>query len=165
MKPFALFIFIGLIFNSCAKEKTCWHAFDPAGFIVPGLIICNKTQAEAMAAYPQYWFYAEGEPLYCWKVQSTSGNVSYTKNIPISMTLMMMTQSSFTFTKQDCNSFCTYEMHEKKRSKQTGLFSPVTLRTETFFQDSCSKLFVGKVVVYNETADTIYTREFIKKIY
>jgi hypothetical protein len=165
MKPLLLLVLFVLIFMSCGKEdKSCWQAFDPGGFIVPGLVICDKTYEEAQEAYPQYWFYQKDEPLYCWKVNSPSGGVSYTKNVPISMTLIMMTTGSYTFTKQDCNSFCTYEIHEKIKSKQTGLYGLTKLRTEVFLQDSCSKLFEGKVVVYNETADSITTREFFKKI-
>ena len=158
-----LFVLFSLGFSSCEKEKTCWQAFDPAGIDVPGLVICDKTKAEAEAEFPNYWFYNASEDKYCWQV-IYQGNTYYTKNVPESMAARMWT-TGYVYSKVDCNSFCLWEYHEKRRSKSTGLYAETRLRQETFFQDSCNKLFVGRIITINETADTLYTREFVKKIW
>ncbi len=152
-----------VIFISCEKEKTCWQAFDPAGMDVPGLLICDKSKAEAEAEYPQYWFYNASEDKYCWKL-IYQGNTYYTKNVPESMA-EKMEANGFSFSKVDCNSFCRWEYHDKRKSKSTGLFGQTTLGQETYFTDSCNTIFVDRVIVLNETTDTIYTRQFVKKIY
>ena len=60
-----LFLLVIIFFGNCNKDgKHCWQAFSPQGYDVPGLILCDKTKAEAEAAYPQNWFYRSGEKKY-----------------------------------------------------------------------------------------------------
>ena len=163
-----LFLFgcsIVFLFSRCGKDgKGCWQAFDPQGGDAPGLVLCDKTKAEAEAAYPQYWFYKQGEKKFCWNVQLT-GRTSYAWGIPASMAERYMQENgAYRFSKVDCSSFCTLEWHEKHKSKRTGLFGPTRLITETIQSaDSCGKLSVGRVVVVSETTDSLITRELTKK--
>jgi hypothetical protein len=155
-----LFIFC----MACKKDnKACWQAFDWAGIDVRGLVICDKTQEEAQAAYPQFWFYNSNEAKYCWRLQPANAGVSYTGNIPQSMADKMWAAFGYTYTKIDCNSFCKWKIFEKSKSKITGFFQPVSLYYETYTTDTCSKLFVGRVVTVRETTDSLITREFIEK--
>jgi hypothetical protein len=127
-------------------------------------VLCDKTKAEAEAAYPQFWFYKAGEEKFCWKVQIGSRE-SYGWGVPTSMAEKYMQENgAFQFTKIDCGSFCALEWHEKHKSKITSQFGPTYLITETILSaDSCSKLGVGKVVVVRQTADSLITREVVKK--
>lgn len=160
-----LFVFTAFLINSCKKDGNgCWQAFDPLGYDALGLIICDKTKAEAEAAHPQFWFYKQGEKKHCWKVQVV-GRIYYAWGIPESMAEKQMQENgAYQFTKVDCNSFCTLEWHEKHKGKLTIQFGPTRVITETIVStDSCSKLSIGKVVVVRETADSLITKELVKK--
>ena len=157
---------IAFLFTRCQKaDRECWQAFDPAAFgDAPGLVLCDKTLLETETEYPQYWFYPPGEDKFCWKAQIGSV-VTYIAKMPTSMTIRYKKEnSSYQFTKVDCQSFCVVEWHEKHKSKVTGQFGPTRISTETILSaDSCSKLSVGRVVVVRETADSLITREVAKK--
>ena len=166
-----LFSVTFLLSGTCNKNddisvvtNPCWQAFDPQGADVNGLLICDKTKAEAEAAWPQYWFYNAGETKYCWKGQQGANPFFYASNIPESMADKMRSTYGYTFTKVDCSSFCNWQILEKHKSKITGLYKPTLVYHETLFSDSCSKLFVGKIVIYRETTDSLITREFSKKM-
>lgn len=76
----------------------------------------------------------------------------------------MQENGAYRLTKIDCRSFCALEWHEKHKSKITNQYGPTQLITETILSaDSCSKLAVGKVVVIRESADSLITRELVKK--
>ena len=160
-----------LLSGTCNKNddiplvtNPCWQAFSPLGADVNGLLICDKTKAEAEAAWPQYWFYNSTETKYCWRAQQGANPVFYAGNIPQSMADKMWASYGYTYVKVDCNSFCNWQILEKHKSKITGLYKPTLLYYETLFPDSCSKLFVGKIVTYRETTDSLITREFSKKM-
>jgi hypothetical protein len=170
LAAFLLLSSIILLSATCNKTddvpvmlNPCWQAFDPSGTDVVGLQICNKTQAEAEATWPQYWFYNAGEAKYCWRVQPATGPVLYATDIPQSMANKMGSSYGYSFTKVDCRSFCKWQIIEKRKSKMTGLYTPTRTFFETLFPDTCSKLFVGKIVTYQETIDSLVTREFYKK--
>lgn len=158
-------LFVLVIFaTGCRKDdKACWQAFDKAGGDAPGLVICNKTKAEAEAMHPEYWFYKTGETKYCWQIQTPNGT-TYGWDIPQSMAEKMHEFWGFTFTKKDCSSFCFLEWHEKHKSKITGFYSPTYIKQEYLFsRDTCSKISVGKIVVVKETADSLVTKELVRK--
>jgi len=159
-----LFLLTSFLLSSCKKDgKGCWQAFSPLGEDIPGLVLCDKTKAEADAAYPQYWFYPSDERKYCWLVQ-IGADSSRTWAVPESMAQKMEAERGYHFTKIDCNSFCFCQWVEKRKSKVTGLFAPALLITETLLSaDSCSKLSVGKVVIVRETTDSLITRELTNK--
>jgi hypothetical protein len=70
----------------------------------------------------------------------------------------------YQFAKVDCESFCYCEWHEKRKSKITGLFGLTGAFGEIILsKDSCSKLFVGRVITIRETADSLITREVVEK--
>jgi hypothetical protein len=165
-----LFIFpvalIVLFSFSCSKnnDKGCWQAFHPGGADVEGLVLCDQTRSQAEAQYPQYWFYSADEAKYCWVYITSTGQEILLRHIPTSMVERMGINSATTST-IDCNSFCVWNrIIEKHKSKVTGLFGPTKLYSETFGADSCSTLFVGRVVVHRETADSLITREFMEKL-
>lgn len=160
----AAFLLITLL-PGCVKhddEKACWQAFSPAGGDMPGLILCDKTLAEAEAAYPGMWFYNANETKYCWQLQTAQGTTHYLRQVPVSMANKMETALGHTFTKMDCNSFCTWTCHDKQKSKITNNYGPTRQKLHTYLGDSCSLLYVGKVIVIKETTDSIYTREYMK---
>jgi len=158
----AAFLLITL-FAGCKKDhKACWQAFTFSGGNIPGLILCDKTRAEAEAAYPGMWFYNTNEKKYCWQLQTPQGNTYFVRQVPVSMTDRMKTDYGFTFTKMDCNSFCTWTYHDKVKSKITNYYGPTRVSVHTYLGDSCSQLYVGKVIVIKETTDSMYTREYVK---
>ncbi|RYZ26452.1 MAG: hypothetical protein EOO10_15520 [Chitinophagaceae bacterium] len=162
------FIFLSLTFAliSCTKEEdknSCWQAFDPAGYDAQGLLFCDKTLAEAQAQYPQFWLYNAAEGKFCWRTVSAQGYTSYARQVPESMMEKLKLQWALTASQVDCNSFCTWTYQDKFKSKTTGLFSPTRQSRETYLADSCGKLYEGRMVVLKETADSIYTREFVRK--
>jgi hypothetical protein len=160
-----LFVFTIIFFSNCKKDgKGCWQAFDPQGYDAPGLILCDKTKAEAEEAFPLYWFYKSGEKKYCWRVQIGVHDY-YTWEVPESMANRYKEENgAYQFTKVDCNSFCFCVWHEKRKSKVTGQFSPTGEFAETLLsRDSCNKLFVGRIITIRETADSLITRELAEK--
>lgn len=154
-----------LFFTGCNKSsKECWQAFDPTMGDVTGLVVCNKSKSEAEQQYPQYWFYKTKEAKYCWDYKLGGNHSYYLRNIPQSIVEKTQPLTGGTYEMVDCNSFCMWtKILERKRSKVTNEYSPTGMIIETFNADSCSKLFVGRVVVYNETTDSITTREFLEK--
>ena len=82
----ALFLFsvTFLLSATCNKNddvpvvtNPCWQAFSPQGADVNGLLICDKTKAEAEAAWPQFWFYNSTETKYCWKGQWCGAHLAH----------------------------------------------------------------------------------------
>jgi len=161
-----ILILIVLFAINCSKpvQEECWQAFDPMGYDVPGLIICGKDIAEVEAEYPQYYFYSSVEPKSCWKGLNSSGSQVYLRFVPLSMLEKIFPDTYQDFQKVDCSSFCTWtKIVEKHKSKITGEFGPTRLYVESFNADSCSKLFVGRIVVHRETTDSLITREFLER--
>jgi hypothetical protein len=169
MKFFQNLFFIAAVIIpciSCSKNKKgCWQGFTPFSN-VQGLLVCDKTKAEAEAAFPQYWFYNASESKYCWKVETQQSPTFYIRYGPRSMVdKWRFYYGGYSFTKTDCNSFCIWNVvHEKHKSKVTGLYGPTYLKSETFTTDTCSKLYTGRIIVIRETTDSIITREFVEKI-
>jgi hypothetical protein len=159
-----LFIPLMLLFcSSCKKEKKgCWQAYSEFGEVITGLEVCDKTKQEAEDSQP-YRFANTEETKYCWRVQPPGSNIYNMGDIPQSITDGISAKYGYVYTKVPCNSFCTWELVEKRKSKITNTYSPSRSLLETFTTDTCSKLFVGKLVIYNETADSIITREFNTK--
>lgn len=57
-----LLVSILFVFSNCRKDgKACWQGFDPTGY--DAVLVCDKTKTEAEAAFPQYWFYKQGEKI------------------------------------------------------------------------------------------------------
>jgi hypothetical protein len=154
-----------LFFISCKKDKNaCWQAYDVFGIEVTGLVICDKTQSEAEAAYPRYLFCNAAEAKYCWRVQQANGGIFYTGSMPQSIADKMWLRYGYTYTKFDCNNICQWKIFEKSKSKITGSFQPVTQYIETYTTDTCTKLFVGRIITIRETADSLITREYAEKL-
>lgn len=148
---------------TCEKERNiCWQGFSPAGADIRGLLLCDKTKAEAEALYPAYWFYDSEEPRFCWKVITPQGSF-YMRQIPVSMVDRMRPNGGYIYTQVDCNSFCQWEWEEKVQHKQNGLYGPTRRSSETYMADSCSKLYEGRVIITRETPDSIYRRTFLAK--
>jgi hypothetical protein len=158
----AAFLLIPLLPGCKKDDEACWQGFTPSGADMPGLILCDKTLAEAQEAYPGMWFYNVNEKKYCWQFQTSQGNTAYARQVPVSMADKLETQYGYTLTKVDCNSFCTWTYYDKVKSKSTNYYSPTRASVHTYFGDSCSQLYVGKVITIKETTDSIYTREFVK---
>lgn len=159
--------FIAVLFLvSCKKDKKgCWQAVDKLGAVVTGLTVCDLTQSEAEAMYPQFWFYNTREPVYCWKVQRPGSSPVYAADLPESIIKKLFISGNTTFTIIDCSSYCIWEVIEKRKNKITNLFDPTRLYVETYFTDTCSKLFVGRIITYRETTDSLITREYSKKLH
>jgi hypothetical protein len=163
MKNLLVACLIITLLPGCEKDddKACWQGFSGGGD-VPGLILCDKTLAEAQEAYPGMWFYNVNEKKYCWQLQTPQGNTSYARQIPVSMADKFETEYGYTFTKIDCNSFCTWTYHDKVKVKSTNSYGPTRVSIHTYLGDTCSQLYVGKVIVIKETTDSLYTREYMK---
>ncbi|HXL56409.1 MAG TPA: hypothetical protein VN958_09140, partial [Chitinophagaceae bacterium] len=117
MKPKPiLFLLIILFFSYCSKDnKDCWQAFYPGGHDLEGLVVCDKTEAEAEAAYPEYWFYKQGEEKYCWQVEIGT-RTYYTSGVPESMANKQMSiNAAYHYTKINCESFCNCVWLEKHK--------------------------------------------------
>ena len=166
--PLIILSVFASIFISCNKEnqKSCWQAFSPSGFDVTGLTICDVTKAEAEQRYPNYWFYKARETKYCWKAAKTSdpSYPQYLWGVPQSMKSNLESTYGYMLSNVDCSSFCNLRWIERHQSKITGLYTANTLRAETLLSsDSCSRLTIGRVIVYRETSDSLITRELTDK--
>ncbi len=95
---------------------------------------------------------------FCWKLTDLNGSILYARQIPASLINKFSDRYHYNYSKIDCNSFCNWTIIEKSKSKVTGFYIPAREYRETF----CNKLFVGRIIVYRETADSITTREFTK---
>jgi hypothetical protein len=150
---------------ACKKDpKGCYQAFDPGGYNVPGLVACDKSLEELNNKFPGLWWYNQlTEETYCWKCELPTGTTHYYRQAPVSIVLKLKSRWRYTnMTRLDCNSYCIWRYYDKKKSKSTNLYSPVTGNSEMLFGDTCNKLYNGRVIVTKETADSIYTREFIR---
>jgi len=162
-----LIISFTILITSCNKESnnitgSCWQGTQN-GYDVPGLLICDKTKAEAEALHPMYWFYNASEPKFCWQVHEQT-SVTYLRNMPQSVINTFGASNSYTYTKVSCNGFCTWKIIQKRKSKVTGQYANATkLFAESFMADSCNKIFQGRIITYQETADSLITREFFEK--
>lgn len=157
----AVFI-ISILICSCKKSdpKTCWYLVDGIGNIINQ--VCNKTEAEMTAEYgSQYGFYKTSDPLYCWKLTRQSSPDIYEHNLP--QYIVDKYSAGYVSEKVNCNSFCIWKILFKHKSKITGFYTPTTAKKETFLTaltDTCATLYVGRIVIVNETADSIHTAEF-----
>jgi hypothetical protein len=166
-KLLALMGVMFLLYGSCKKDggKDCWEAQDPSGapvYFNPPL--CNITKKEAEERYPNYWFYRAGTATNCYRVQFGASTYYVTNMAEEIAQKHMQVQPAYQFTKIDCSSFCNLEWYEKHKSKVTGNYGPTLVFNETLLNaDSCSKLFIGRVVIIRETSDSLITREVIEK--
>jgi hypothetical protein len=148
---------------ACKKDpRGCYQAFDPSGFNVSGLLVCDKSLEELQNKFPGYmWYNQLTEETYCWKCELPTGNTHYYRQAPVSILLKLKSIRGYTnMTRVDCNSFCFWRYYDKQKSKSTNFYSPIRASTEMLLGDTCNKLYDGRVIVTKETADSIYTREF-----
>ncbi|HMT76022.1 MAG TPA: hypothetical protein PKA77_18250 [Chitinophagaceae bacterium] len=144
--------------SGCGKNKKgCWEAWDVLFNNMQDSRFCDKKLSEVQAEYPSFMFCPLGETRLCWK---KNGTESYFPLVPKTIMDEYARRSGDTFTQVDCASFCILSWAEKRKSKATGLYAPTQGFSEVLKNgDSCSRLFVGRVVTVSETADTIVTRE------
>ncbi len=164
-----LILFIVIVVGACkkTKEKVCWQRFDWFAYMSVGDPICDeRTKEELEAATPQFYYYDSKEPTYCWKAKvNNSSNEFYVDGMPQSMVDKLWKPYGYIYNKIDCNSYCSWEVHQKRTHKINGGITLQNILNETFLTDTCSKLVVGKIVKLSETIDSITTREFMKKIH
>lgn len=159
-----VFIFTILI-SSCKKEldkKNCWYLVDLLGYILPNQI-CDKSENEMNTEYgSQYFFFKASDPRYCWRLKRQPNPDIYVRDLPEYMINKFF--PSYTAEIVDCNSFCNWKILLKHRSKITGNYTPNTIKNETIFNinDTCGKLYMGRIVIVSETTDSIHTAEFIE---
>lgn len=154
-----------LLSSGCRKDgKGCWQGWNVTGQVdAAGYLFCDKTKAEVEAEYPGIWFYRQGEAKYCYRTTSGS-NTYYWANIPESIKDKYAANGQGPFTKIDCSSFCRCTWLEKHKNKLNNQYGPVMQYLETFTTaDTCSKLFVGRVITVRETTDSLITRELTNK--
>lgn len=164
---FIVIAFFALLSVQCSKEgKGCWMAFTSAGedaFLNP---LCDVTKKQAEAQYPIYWFYRYGESKNCYKVTKANdpSYINYWWGIPGSMKSNMEQARGVILTKIECTSFCTLGWNEKHKSKSTGLIVNVNAYGETLLNaDSCSKLYLGRIINLWETADSIAYLQLVNR--
>jgi hypothetical protein len=160
MRKLYVITLLVLFVTACKKQKNCWQGFE-GGQDVPGMVICDKSKSELETMYPNTLFYIAGETKYCWKFQN--GNQLSYATMPTSIAYKVASTYGYILAKIDCGSFCRWRIYEKHKSKITGLYDPTRFYQETYVTDTCSKLYVGKIVVYRETTDSLITREFVEK--
>lgn len=148
--------------SGCSKNKKgCWQAWDIMLAEMHGVVICDKTLSDAQAEYPSYMFCPQGESKLCWK---RNGTEDYYSLIPKTIIEEYSRKSGMSFTQVDCSSYCVVNWAEKKQSKATGQYTYIQgLREVLKNSDSCSRLFVGRIVKLSETADSILIREVTSK--
>ncbi len=169
MKYITIIFGIGLLlFGSCRKDgKGCWQGWDHIGAVdAAGYLACDKTKAQAEEQFGGIWVYRQGETKYCYR--STKGTeIIYWANVPESIKERYAAHSGAygtNFTKIDCSSFCHCTWRERQQSKITGNYGPVIQYKETFTNaDTCSTLFIGRIITVRETSDSLITRELIDK--
>lgn len=154
-------IFTVLLINSCKKEnqKTCWYLVDNMGVIMNE--VCGKSENEMNAEYgSQYGFFRSGDPRHCWKLRRQTDPEIYVRKVP--QYIISRFFPAYTAEIVDCNSFCKWRVLFKHRSKITGNYAPTTGKTVTIMNvnDTCGKLFTGRIVTVSETPDSIHTAEF-----
>ena len=151
---------------ACKKEsekKYCWKAYDLNGNIVADSVLCGKTKAEVEAEYPQFKLIRHDEETFCWQVRNQQGGYTYTRHFSASLMEWFYPGGASRYTKVDCNSFCIWKSLQFTQSKTTGLYNPTRVFVEAYQADSCSKLFVGRKITIQETADSIIYREFTEQ--
>ena len=158
-------ILLGILAGSCKKsdEKTCWILVDQLGVFMNE--VCGKSENDMNAQYGgQYLFFRSSDPRYCWKLTRPSTPDTYVRNVP--QYIIGKFFAAYTAEIVNCSSFCKWKVLYKDRSKITGDYAPVTQKTEAILNinDTCGKLFVGRVVTVSETADSIHTAAFAEYI-
>ena len=154
------------LLNSCKKSdgKNCWYLVDALGYVIP-TPICDKTESDMNAQYgATYGFFPASDPTYCWKLTRSTYPDAYVRNVP--QYVIDKYYPGYTATTVNCNSFCIWKVLFKNQSKITGLFTPTTVKIETYLNqpiDTCSKLFVGRIVTVSETTDSIHTAEYMEE--
>ena len=154
-----------MLLNSCKKDsKTCWYLVDSLGYVIPQAI-CGKTESEMQAEYGnQYGFFRTSDPTYCWKLTKPTYPDAYVRNVP--QYVIDRYFPGYAAVTVNCNSFCIWRVLFRHKSKITGLYTPTTVKVETYLNqpiDTCSKLFVGRVVIVSETTDSIHTAEYLEQ--
>lgn len=154
-----------LLLSGCRKDgKGCWQGWNVIGQEdATGILVCDETKSGAESQFPGVWFYRQGETKYCYRTTSGS-NTLYWANIPESIKDLYAANGQGPFTKIDCSSFCRCTWLEKQKNKLNNQFGPTRQYIETLTTaDTCSKLFIGRIIIVRETADSLITRELIDK--
>jgi len=158
----AAFLLFILFTGTCKKadQKTCWQLIDSVGNDLA--VVCHKSENDMNAEYGgQYFFYRTNAPRYCWKLTRQPNTIYYVSNQP--QAIIDIFYQGYTAEIVNCNSVCNWRVLYKHRSKITGNYTPTTLKHESIINvnDSCGKLFKGRIVTVSETADSIHTAEFV----
>lgn len=163
-------VILAFVFSSCIKDTpnqtfNCWYLVEN-GYIT-GNPICDKTRAEMYATYgAQYFFVNINEARYCWKLIDGLDTI-YRKNVTQSMVDSLFTPFAVQSTKVQCNSFCKWKVLYKSKNNVNGGLGPEYTRIETFVEtvpDTCSTLSAGRVVVVQNTLDSLYTATFLQEM-
>ena len=148
-------IVIGI--SSCKKNKTyCWQLIDAFGNEMYS--VCDKTEAEMKASYPNPCNYYKLESTdYCWYVD---GHI-FIKNKPEDYINHMLQCFGFSSaTKVACDYCQTWYTRQKNIYKPNNTFSYSTVRSQQYCGDTVRTLFQGREVVLRETADSLIKMQF-----
>ena len=160
LKLFIAFIGTVILLCNCSKYKThCWDVYDALGNQIA--IVCGKTEDEISAQYGPYYDRSDA-PKYCWTIQLQSGNISYVENL--SEKIINIYVVAVSKQKVPCGYCQKWSHREKDLHKATGNFVYQQVRIEQYCGDTCTKLFVGKIVIIRDTPDSLITVEFLQKL-
>ena len=156
-----ILLFLVLLLAACQKgRESCWQLYDALGNEIA--IVCDKTEQEMTSQYGVYFDRANAKK-YCWKIQYTSGSVTYPENITEKMAGIFFPGAS-TIEKIACG-FCQKWMsREKGLKKSTGNFHYASVKVEAYCGDTCHTLFPGRIIILRDTPDSLITVEFLQKL-
>jgi hypothetical protein len=146
---------------ACKKnQEHCWQVYDALGNAVT--IVCGKTESEMKEQYGIY-FDREDAIKYCWKIQQPAGFYSYPENLSEKMAEIYFA-GAVTREKITCGYCQMWVSREKGLYKPNGNFSYKPAKVEQYCGDTCSKIFVGRIVILRDTPDSLITAEFLQKL-
>ncbi len=163
MKQFLFLLFIIAASVSCGDKpavvdepvqtKFCWKITDFNLILIT--TVCDKTEAEVAAEYPNNYYYKSDEPLKCW--YSANSN-TYLPNCPLS--LLTKVAPGKVFVQVNCG-YCAFWYHrEKKKYLPNNSITYGITRVERLCGDTVLTLFRGREVFLRQSTDSIIVRQF-----
>lgn len=166
MRFVQLIFFAAVMLAGCIKQnpattlldrRYCWQRIDNYGN--PLEQVCNKTEVEIKALYPNdcSYYKNEGEKA-CWLVNN-SLLPQITKEGAELMARCFFT-SAGSPVKVDCNYCQTFYHRRKMTYKPANTISYSLVTSERFCGDTATKLYQGRQVVLKDTPDSLVVLQF-----
>ena len=150
-----LIVFMGSSCKKDSEEEYCWQLMDALGN--PINTVCNKTESEMQAAYPNPCTHYRLGTAYCWYIDGSIFVKDKTEDYINRYKQCYGNVNAVKVACDYCEKWYTRQKHTYKPNN-TFFYSPI--ENKQYCGDTAQTLFQGREIILRETADSLVTVKF-----